>query len=364
MLILQRYIGLSVIRGFLLIALIMVSLFSIILLIEELDQVGTGSYNWIIAIKYVLLQTPKLLLDFAAFISLVGSILALGSLAANQELVAIETVGVSPRGVTNSVLVAALFLMALVLINAQFIIPTTLQNANVAKTLAVESAGDFVSEAGYWAQSNHRFIHVKDVENGRIPSDVEIFEFNDQHQLLRYIHADKVDLSGGDTKTDWVLQGVQVKQLVSDRLRVTNVDTMKWQSFLSAAQLGIIVSRPEALSVTDLYQYVQGLKQRGEQSYRYELLFWQKIMIPISAAIMILLGMPFVFGSQRTVSTGKRITMGVLAGVTFYVVSQLITHMGSLQQWSPMLIASAPSGMVLAVLIFIKMRVPKLLSAG
>ena len=354
MYILQRYIGLSVIRGFLLMALIMVSLFSIILLIEELDQVGTGSYNWMMAVKYVLLQAPKLLLDFAAFISLVGSILALGSLAAHQELVAIESVGVSPRGVTNSVLFAALILMALVLINAQFVIPATLQQANIEKTLAVEGAGDFISEAGYWAQSKHRFIHVREVENGRIPTNVEIFEFNDQHELLRYLHADRVHL---EEETQWVLQGVRVKQLIAGRLQVSHLDAMSWNSFLTAAQLGIIVSKPEALSVTDLHKFVLGLKQRGEQSYRYELLFWQKIMIPISAAIMILLGMPFVFGSQRTVSTGKRITFGVLAGVTFYVISQLITHMGSLQQWSPMLIASAPSVIVLVVLLFIKMRV-------
>lgn len=361
MLILQRYIGLSVIRGFALLALIMVSLFSIILLIEELDQVGTGNYSWVIAVKFVLLQTPKLLLDFAAFISLVGSILALGSLAGHQELVAIESVGVSPRAVTNSVLFAALILMILVLINAQFVIPATLQRANVEKTLAVEGAGDFVSEAGYWAQSQNRFIHVKEVENGRIPTNVEIFEFNEEHELLRYLHADKVYLK---EETKWVLQGVQIKHLVSDRLQVNHIEEMSWDSFLTAAQLGIIVSKPESLSVTDLYKFVQGLKQRGEQSYRYELLFWQKIMIPISAAIMILLGMPFVFGSQRTVSTGKRITFGVLAGVAFYVISQLITHMGSLQQWSPMLIASAPSAIVLVILIFIKIQLPSRLSAA
>ncbi len=361
MYILQRYIGLSVIRGFLLLALIMVSLFSIILLIEELDQVGTGNYNWLMAVKYVLLQAPKLLLDFAAFISLVGSILALGSLASHQELVAIESVGVSPKGVTNSVLIAAFILMVLVIINAQFVIPATLQRANIEKTLAVESAGDFVSEAGYWAQNKHRFIHVKEVENGRTPANVEIFEFNDQHELIRYLHADKVHFL---EETKWVLQGVQVKQLVAGRLQVDSFDKLSWDSFLTAAQLGIIVSKPEALSVTDLHKYVKGLKQRGEQSYRYELLFWQKIMIPISAAIMILLGMPFVFGSQRTISTGKRITFGVLAGVTFYVISQLITHMGSLQQWSPMLIASAPSVIVLLILMAIKMGVFRKFSAA
>lgn len=353
MFVLQRYIGLSVIRGFLLLALIMVSLFSIILLIDELDQVGTENYNWILAIRYVLLHTPKLLLDLAAFIGLVGSIFALGSLAANQELVAIQTLGVSPRSVTSSVLIAALALMVLVLINAQFVIPMTLHQANVEKTLATEGASDFVSKAGYWAQDNHRFIHVREVQNGRVPMNVEIYEFNQQHQLVRYLHADKVDVS---TESQWHLLNVVIKEMINGQLQVRNSELHIWNSFLSAAQLGIIVSKPEALSMTDLYYYVQGLKERGEQSYRYELLFWQKVMIPISVAIMILLGMPFVFGSQRTVSTGKRITLGVLAGIAFYVGSQLVTHTGSIQQWPPLIITVVPSVIVLTILWGMKLR--------
>ena len=349
MLILHRYIGISVVRGFLLIALIMVSLFSIILLIDELDQVGTGQYNWLLAIKYVLYQMPKLLLDFAAFISLVGSILALGSLASNHELVAIESVGISPQNVITSVLIAAFVLMALVLINAQFILPATVQKAHIEKTLAIEGQGGFVSEAGYWAQSNHRFIHVKDIENGRVPVDVEIFEFDENYQLLRYLLAKKVLFIKDEL---WQLNDVIVKQLVDGRLQEKFYATKQWQSFLNDTQLGVIVSSPEALSITNLYYYVQGLKQRGEQSYRYELLFWQKLATPISAAIMILLGMPFVFGSQRSISIGKRITLGVLAGIAFYVVTQVTTHIGSSMQWPPLMIALLPIMVALIILLF------------
>ena len=348
--ILQRYVGTSVVKGFLLVALVMVSLFSIILLIEELDQVGDGNYNWWLAIKYVLYQTPKLLLDFAAFISLVGSILALGSLASHHELVAIESLGVSPRGVTNAVLVAALILVTLVLMNAQFVLPATLQKAHIEKTLALEGRGGFVSGSGYWAQSQHKFIHVKDVENGRIPVDVEIFEFNDNYQLVRYMLAKKVLFTQDQL---WELQDVVVKQLVDGRLQENSYKTKQWQSFLSDIQLGIIVSSPEALSVSDLYRYVKGLKQRGEQSYRYELLFWQKLTVPISAGIMILLAIPFVFGSQRSSSTGKRITLGVLAGISFYVFTQVVTHLGASFLWPPMFIATFPAIVVIMILLFI-----------
>ncbi len=351
--ILQRYIGISVVRGFLLLALIMVSLFSIILLIEELDQVGTGHYNWWLAIKYVLFHMPKFLLDFAAFISLVGSIIALGSLASNYELVAIESVGVSPLAVIKAVLLAACALMVFIMVNAQFIIPATLQSAHIEKTLAIEGRDGFISEAGYWAQSNHRFIHIKDVENGRIPTDVEIFEFNSDYELQRYYFAKKVLLANDQI---WQLHKVTIKEVVGGELIVKQLANAQWTSFLTASQLGVIVARPEALSITNLYHYVDGLKQRGEQSHRYELLFWQKITTPISAAIMILLGMPFVFGSQRHVSTGKRITLGVLAGISFYVLSQIMTHVGSLMQWPPFIIAFFPVSVAIIILVIIHWR--------
>lgn len=353
MFILQRYIGISVVRGFFILALIIVSLFSIILLIDELDQVGTGNYTWWLAIKYVVYHMPKILLDFAAFISLVGSIIALGSLASHHELIAAESVGVSPKGVINAVLYAALLLMVIVMLNAQFVIPSTLQSAYIEKTLAIEGRGEFVSETGYWAQSNHRFIHIRDVENGRIPIDVEIFEFNDQYQLQQYFFAKKVLLTNDQS---WYLQDVTAKKVVDGELIVTRLDNAQWNSFLNATQLNVIVTKPEALSISNLYRYVEGLKQRGEQSYRFELLFWQKVMTPISAAIMILLGMPFVFGSQRSVSVGKRITLGVLAGIAFYVVTQVMTHFGSTMQWTPFIVAVLPAALVLLILVFVRWR--------
>ncbi len=348
--ILHRYIALNVIRGFFLLALILVSLFAVLLLIEELEDVGTGSYTWALAIQYVLLQTPKILLDFAAFIGLVGSIVALGALAGHHELIAVESVGGTPKNVTFAVIVTGVALMLGVLAIAQFVVPVTLHKANVDKTIATEGFGDFVSKTGYWSQSNGRFLHVRDIEYGRVPTNIEIYEFNERHQLKRYLFADHADIQQSNL---WILHSVQIKEMVAGSMQLRTEIEMPWQSFLSAAQLGIIVSKPEALSLTDLYHFVVGLKQRGEQSYRYELIFWQKLMNPIAAAIMILLGMRFVFGSQRHVSMGKRITMGVLAGIAFYVLSQLITHMGTLLQLPPTLIAMLPAAIVLGLLFIL-----------
>lgn len=348
MLILQRYIALNVIRGFFLLGLILVSLFAVILLIDELDDVGTGTYTWRLAITYVLLHTPKLLLDFAAFISLVGSIVALGTLAGHQELVAIESVGGTPKNVTSAVIATAVILMIFVLAIAQFVIPISLQSATVTKTIATQEYGDFVSKTGYWSQNDKRFLHVRNIEYGRVPTNIEIYEFNDEYQLKRYLFANYADIEQSER---WMLHGVTVKEVDDGQLQLREANSMLWDSFLSSTQLGIIVSKPEALSLTNLYHFVGGLKQRGEQSYRYELILWQKLMNPVAAAIMILLGLRFVFGSQRHVSMGKRITLGVLAGIAFYVLSQVIAHVGTMVQSPPTLIAILPAIIVLGLLL-------------
>ena len=353
MYILYRYIGFSVIRGFLLIALILVSLFATIILIEELEEVGDGGYTWVIALEYVLLQTPKLLLDFAAVISLIGSIVALGALASNHELVAVESLGVSPRKVTTSVVVTAFILMLSVLAIAQYVIPVTLHQAHVIKTLAVEGSDGFIDGGGYWAQKDHRFLHVKEVRYGRIPADIEIYEFDKSHNFLRYIHADYADMQSDRL---WELHDVRIKELVDSRLKVIDLESYAWNSFLRTRQVNIIISSPETLSVSDLYRFVQGLKERNEQYYRYELIFWQKVMTPISATMMILLGMRFVFGSQRSTSMGKRVTLGVLSGIAFYVFTQVITHWGTTNDWNSVVTAVMPNVLVLILLIVLTLQ--------
>ena len=350
MFILYRYIGFSVIRGFLLLALILVSLFAIIILIEELEEVGSGGYTWVIALEYVLLHTPKLLLDFAAVISLIGSIVALGALASHHELVAVGSLGISPRKVTTSVGVTAFILMLFVLLIAQYVIPATLHQAHVIKALAVEGQSGFIDDGGYWAQKDHRFLHVKEVRHGRTPAKIEIYEFDEDHNFLRHIYADYADVQNDRL---WELHDVQVKELVDGALTTINLESRIWNSFLRTRQVNIIISSPETLSVTDLYRFVKGLKERDEQYYRYELIFWQKAMTPVSAIMMILLGMRFVFGSQRTTSMGKRVTLGVLAGIAFYVFTQVITHWGSTHEWNSIVTAVIPNVLVLILLVLL-----------
>ena len=352
--ILRLYLARNVLLGFVITALIIVGLFSIILLIEELDDIDTGHYDLSMSLRYVLLHIPMILNDFAPVISLIAAVVVLGALAGKHELIAIQSLGGTPRNIISSVLIAASLIMSLMLISAEYVVPKTLQKAQMEKTLATLGQGDFVSQSGYWAQSDGQFIHIKNVEEGRKPYDIEIFEFTVDYQLQRYLIASYADIQSQD---QWLLYNVSERMLVGDRMQQMHHDVLPWQSFLSAQQLGVIISSPQALSITDLNKFVKGLKQRGEKSYPFEVLFWQKLMSPLAAGIMIILGLSFVFGSQRQVSTGQRITLGVLTGMSFYVLSQIINHLGFALAWQPVFVAGSPNMIaILALLLLTYLR--------
>ena len=345
---LSRYIILSVIKGFFLIGLILILLFSLILLIEELDEVGTGNYSLQIALQYVVLHMPQILLDFASVISLIGAIIALGSLVNHNELVAMTSLGGQPKQIVLAVISASIILMIFVLTVSQFVTPYTIQQAKVVRTLALNEQTNLVDSGGYWAQQNNHFIHVKETRYGRVPVNVEIFEFDESLQLKQFLLASEVEIISDEK---WLLKNVQVKKFDKSEFSEQQLDQMEWRSFLDAKQLGVIISEPKALSLTDLKKYIVGLESRGEQAYQYKLMYWQKLMIPASAMIMILLGLVFVFGSQRVMSASKRVILGILVGISFYIYSQVITHYGVAQKWQPTLIAMLPTITVLLIIV-------------
>jgi lipopolysaccharide export system permease protein len=64
--------------------------------------------------------------------------------------------------------------------------------------------------------------------------------------------------------------------------------------------------------------------------------------VPLTTGAMVLLSLPFVFGSTRSVTAGKRIMLGSFVGIVFYFADQVIVHLGLLLSLSPMMVAMAP----------------------
>jgi lipopolysaccharide export system permease protein len=64
---------------------------------------------------------------------------------------------------------------------------------------------------------------------------------------------------------------------------------------------------------------------------------------------MMMLALPFAYLHVRQGSVSLKIFAGVMIGVLFYMLNKLFSHIGLLHTWPPLVVASLPSLVVLAV---------------
>src|SRR5210317_486889 len=120
---LDRYIGISFLRSFVLIIIILVALFSFLELVSQLDDVGKGNFRIQDGLVFICLTMPRRMLDLMPISTLLGSIVALGMLADHGELLAMQAGGMSTQRICWSVLAAGTLLILLTGVLAEMIVP-------------------------------------------------------------------------------------------------------------------------------------------------------------------------------------------------------------------------------------------------
>ncbi len=100
------------------------------------------------------------------------------------------------------------------------------------------------------------------------------------------------------------------------------------------------------MSFSDLNRYIKALRESGQNADRYALALWRKLSGPLTTGAMMLLSLPFIFGSIRSVTAGKRIVIGSFVGIALYFADQLTVHLGLLLSLHPVITAMTPVGLI------------------
>jgi lipopolysaccharide export system permease protein len=107
------------------------------------------------------------------------------------------------------------------------------------------------------------------------------------------------------------------------------------------------------MSSRNLYAYLQFLDENRLEATVERLIFWKKMFYPMTIVIMCLLSFPFVMGSQRHSNTGQRLLIGILLGLSYFVVDQLLTQVGIYFRSYTFVIALAPNLMFITLAIYL-----------
>lgn len=336
---LYRYIASTVLSSTLLVLLVLLGLYTFMDFVNELDDLGKGSYGLTEIVSYLALSMPKRIYDLLPIAALLGSVLGLGTMASQGELVAMRAAGMSIEQINKAVALVALCLMLMTLFVGEVVRPPAEQKAQAIQSLAQTGTVEMKSKHGFWTRDGLHFNHIKRIlPDGRF-EDISIYEFDSENRLRIITKAKQANYEG----ESWSLTDVIQSTIDEQGVKIRTIEHARWRSPLNPGIANIVVMKPKFLPVWNLVQYISYLKENKQSVEQYQMAFWLKIMMPISAAVMVFLAVPFVFGPLRTTSIGGRILVGALVGISFHLFNQSFQHIGLVFGVLPWLSAAIPT---------------------
>lgn len=341
--------------GFVFLALLV--LFSFFDLINELGGMGRGGYGLAQVALFVLLNIPGHVYEIVPIAALIGTLFALSRLVMNSEFAVMRVSGISNWRVSAYLAVAGLVFALIALGVGELVAPWTDQAAQKLKLRATKSVVAQAFRSGLWVKDGNAFVNVHEVLPDASLRDISIYEFNDKWELVRITGAHS---GTWQENQRWLLEKVSDTLFSPEAIQVKSEPARNWRSVLSPDILSVLLVAPEKMATPVLLKYIQHLKENKQKASRYEMALWSKILYPFAIPVMMLMALPFAFHSPRSGGINLKIFLGILAGLGFHLSNRLISHVGLLNDWSPIFTAAAPSliflGLSLGALAWLERR--------
>jgi lipopolysaccharide export system permease protein len=346
--ILDRYILRTIHLGTFTALLALAGLGLFFLFVGELDDLGDGTYDLAAVAMFVALSLPGKVVEFMPLAVLLGSILSLGALASNSEIIAMQASGISLWRMVRPVLVAAMIMAALNFLLADLVVPDTETHARAVRNQALDATTALSGKKGFWIKDEKRILRIGQLLPNGSALDIEIFQLDNHGRLFSITRAE----SAIPEERGWELRQVVATVIGADKLETVQHDRLAYMGSLSHQLLSALMIEPRQMSSIDLLAYLEFLDENKLEASVERLIFWQKLFAPLTVIIMCLLAFPFVLGTQRQGNAGQRLLIGILLGLGFVVAERLLTQLGTQFALNPFLIALLPNLVFMGIAMY------------
>jgi lipopolysaccharide export system permease protein len=339
---LTRYIGRDVLWSTLLIFVALVGLFLFFDLINEMRDVGKGGYTLTSALLFVALHIPSRIYELFPVAALIGTLFAISQLVANSELTVMRASGASVTQIGWAVIRVGIPLAIATFLAGEYVAPPAERLGQTVRAAAMGNATGVVAqqfESGFWFKQDLTFVNIRTVLSDMTLVGVRIYEF-DRDLRLTSVRSAESGRFLGDGR--WNLEQVKVTEIGRDSAKVSSTPSWTWVSVLQPSILTVYQVAPERLALSTLYDNIRVLGTNAQKTSRFEIAFWSKVLYPVAVLVMMLLALPFAQFQRRAGGVGFRIFAGTMLGLAFWLIQQLFSYLGVLNDWPPVFSAAFP----------------------
>lgn len=346
--ILDRYLWSSTIQGILIAWLALVILDTFFAFINEAGKTN-ALYTTVQAIIYLIYTLPSSFYEFFPISVLIGTLLGLGNLAANSEFVAMRAAGVSIRNIVFSIVKLGALLAIGIFVVGEWLVPSSDLHARNFKAKLKNKNIVLVDDSGLWVKEKESIIKIGKVLSSKHVSDVSIYSFKEDHSGLKTLITVK---NAKANKDNWDFHQINTTTFHETHIAKASKPLETNIKFIDPNVLDVANTDPSQLSSSALSKIIEYQKENAIKTDKYELIYWKRFSIPLSTLVMLILAMPFLFGSNRGGGIGQRIFIGILVGIFFYLANRTANELGAVYGFSPLISAFFPSAIFLIIGLF------------
>jgi lipopolysaccharide export system permease protein len=352
---LRSYLIVSVLKGVALALTVIVVVGGFVQLVGQLPDVGTADYGLADAIAYMLLRVPRMIFETLPAAALVGALLGLGNLAVHRELVVMRASGVSHFSMLGALALAGFGLLVVMVLLGESLAPSLGAYAREMRTTALHDDVDLDAGQSTWLKDGERIINLRRPDQAfGFSGGVFLFELDGAQRLTKVARADTADIGPAN---EWVLRNYGETSFTPEGVRASRVPEVRQAYGLSPDLLGLSVVREDLLDTLALERYIEYLEANDLDARRYLIAYWSRWANSVSVVLMTVLALPFVFGGLRSAGAGARLLVGLVIGLTYYVVVRVSAESGQVFDVDPLVVAWAPSAVLLLVTAVALLRI-------
>ena len=371
----RRLLYRDILSSFTLVMAGFLALFFFLDFIDDLDRFQRLGLGIGLAVWSSLLKLPGRFYELMPIAVLIGTIFSMARLAQSSEFTILRTGGLGPQRALGLLSVMALAFAVLAFVVGDFVNPWADRQAQLLKSSA---NGGVTNAQGAWLKDRigdfSYAVHVGRARANGTMEDVLVFEFDSKGAMATRLTAKDATV---DPTGRWLMNDVRLMQwsrtptplnrpalaapehadpaAPQDKLaenpavREILLPKYEWQSQLPSGVVAAAVQPTWNMSTLELYRYTRHLSSQEQSSAQPEIQFWRKAFYPFACMVMVALALPFAYLHFRSGGISVKVFGGIMLGISFVVLNAITGHLGLLRDWTPWLVASAPSLLYLGI---------------
>ena len=340
--ILTRYLSWHLLKNILSVLLLLIIVFSIFSVLAELEIVQ-GSDGFKLIPLFWLFEVILLCYDLIPFAVLIGSVLGLSYFVNTNQMIIMQISGFSVKYQSISIIFVGVVIFVFAFIIGELFVPVA-KKLKAEIQLSLGEQKDFtLIEKGFWARNQNVFFKVDTLLGDHIVEGVELYEFDDNMELLSILTAK----SGFHNGTAWVFEESSFWTF-QPKYSFRQFDSfLERQLPIGPEIMEMVVYEQEDDSIFSLFKYLKVAEKTSQNTKDLYLNIFEKFGYWLNIFGFLVLSHLIVRLSLSRFSGSKNVFIAICVGFGYFMLGKILNQAGLVFSYPPFFIAMMPSILLL-----------------